>query len=105
VVSHDSRIAGTGQTVYSAHLTAAIGAEFVERFDKQCGCRHSLWVRSLLRAESWFPRRIVVKIHVGASIMPAGREWTAAVKLRDTARDTMLQQPGEPDLEQKAPPI
>lgn len=61
--------------------------------------------RSLLRAESWFPRRIVVKIHVSAPIVPAGREWTAAVKLRDTARDAVLQQPGEPDLEQKAPPI
>jgi 1-acyl-sn-glycerol-3-phosphate acyltransferase len=61
--------------------------------------------RSLLRAESWFPRRVVVKIHVGAPIVLAGREWTAAVKLCDAVRDAMLQQPGEPDLEQKAPPI
>jgi hypothetical protein len=40
-----------------------------------------------------------VKIHVGAPIEPAGSDWTAAVKLRDTARDAMLQQLGEPDLE------
>jgi acyl carrier protein len=55
--------------------------------------------RSLLRGESRFPHRVVVKIHVGAPIAPAGREWTAAVKLRDAARDAILQQLGEPDME------
>ncbi|MDH3526226.1 MAG: AMP-binding protein [Gammaproteobacteria bacterium] len=55
--------------------------------------------RSLLRDESRFPRRVVVKIHIGAPIAPAGREWTAAVKLRDAARGAILQQLGEPDLE------
>ena len=126
-----------------------IGAEFVERFDKQRGVEDARYTaqvaqagrsllffpegtftrmpgllpfhmgafaaasqagvpvvpvvirgtRSLLRAESWFPRRVVVKIHVGAPIAPAGRDWTAAVKLRDAAREAMLQQLGEPDLE------
>jgi len=55
--------------------------------------------RSLLRGESRFPRRVVVKIHIGAPIAPVGREWTAAVKLRDAAREVILQQLGEPDLE------
>ncbi len=55
--------------------------------------------RSLLRGESRFPRRVVVKINVGAPIAPTGREWAAVVKLRDAARDAVLQQLGEPDLE------
>jgi 1-acyl-sn-glycerol-3-phosphate acyltransferase len=55
--------------------------------------------RSLLRGESRFPHRVVVKIHVDTPIVPAGSEWTAALKLRDAARDAILQKLGEPDLE------
>jgi 1-acyl-sn-glycerol-3-phosphate acyltransferase len=59
--------------------------------------------RSLLRADSRFPRRGVVRVIVSGAIMPAGTDWDAAVKLRDAARTAILQHLGEPDLDQ-APP-
>ncbi|MCP4577417.1 MAG: 1-acyl-sn-glycerol-3-phosphate acyltransferase, partial [Deltaproteobacteria bacterium] len=54
--------------------------------------------RSLLRAESWFPRRSAVTLKVCKPIAPDGKDWAAAVQLRDKARAEILQHCGEPDL-------
>ena len=59
--------------------------------------------RSLLRADSRFPRRGTVRILVVAPILPTGSDWDAAVTLRESARAAILQHLGEPDLAQ-APP-
>lgn len=56
--------------------------------------------RSLLRADSRFPRRGAVRVIVAAPIMPEGTDWAAAVKLRDGARAVILQHLDEPDLAQ-----
>ncbi len=61
--------------------------------------------RSLLRADSRFPRRGGIRVIVAAPIRPQGTDWTAAVKLRDDVRASILQHLGEPDLSQtQAPP-
>ncbi|MBG7602420.1 MAG: AMP-binding protein [Gammaproteobacteria bacterium] len=61
--------------------------------------------RSLLRADSRFPRRGGIRVIVAAPIRPKGTDWAAAVKLRDDVRASILQHLGEPDLVQtQAPP-
>ena len=59
--------------------------------------------RSVLRNESWFPRRGIVRVLVGeaidpASIDPALSVWERSVRLRDATRKVMLRHCGEPDL-------
>ena len=59
--------------------------------------------RSVLRSESWFPRRSALRVHVGepidpASIDPGLTPWERAVRLRDATRAVMLRHCGEPDL-------
>jgi 1-acyl-sn-glycerol-3-phosphate acyltransferase len=54
--------------------------------------------RSLLRAGSWFPHRGALKVSIGTPIIPEGGDWSAAVKLRDLARQEILNLTGEPDL-------
>jgi 1-acyl-sn-glycerol-3-phosphate acyltransferase len=56
--------------------------------------------RSILRAYSWFPRRGAVRVTVGTPLFPEGRDWAAALKLRDQARQAILRYSGEPDLGQ-----
>ena len=56
--------------------------------------------RSLLRADTWFPRRGLVRVIVGLPIMPESTDWAGAVKLRDAARAVILQHLDEPDLAQ-----
>ncbi|HHH39916.1 MAG TPA: acyl-phosphate glycerol 3-phosphate acyltransferase, partial [Sedimenticola sp.] len=53
--------------------------------------------RSLLRAESWMPRRGEVLISVAEPVMPVSSEWSAVVELRDRVRQAILRRPGEPD--------
>ena len=64
--------------------------------------------RSILRANSWFPRRGRISITVGEAIKPeqvaaAEKEdtWRVALKLRDQARKHILNFCGEPDLSQE----
>ena len=57
--------------------------------------------RSLLRADSRFPRRGVVRVIVADRILPEGTDWAAAVTLRDAARATLLAHLWEPDLAQE----
>ena len=54
--------------------------------------------RSILRGEQWFPRRSEIVVHVGKAMAPQGRDFTAAIQLRDRARAAMLEHYGEPDL-------
>ncbi len=54
--------------------------------------------RDVLRAEHWLPRRGTVTVTVGPVIAPDGKDWAAAVRLRDAARAEMLQHCGEGDL-------
>jgi 1-acyl-sn-glycerol-3-phosphate acyltransferase len=54
--------------------------------------------RSMLRADNWVFHRGPIRIVVGAPIRPQGGDWSAAVKLRDAARDEILRHCGEPDL-------
>lgn len=55
--------------------------------------------RSILRAESWFPRRGAITVVVGESLSPGnGERWAEAVRLRDEVRRCILRHCGEPDL-------
>jgi 1-acyl-sn-glycerol-3-phosphate acyltransferase len=53
--------------------------------------------RSVLRAESWLPRRRPVELFIDAPLWPRGPAWSDAVALRDQTRRTILAQCGEPD--------
>ncbi|MFQ6023722.1 MAG: AMP-binding protein [Acidiferrobacterales bacterium] len=61
--------------------------------------------RAKLRSNQWFPRRGAISVTIGAPINPQGRNWSAAVALRDAARAEILRRSGEPDLDQSASPI
>ncbi len=54
--------------------------------------------RSILRDGDWFPRRGVIQILAAPSLRPQGRDWAAAVDLRERARAEILGRCGEPDL-------
>ena len=54
--------------------------------------------RSILRGDQWFPRRGAVEVTVAPPIVPEGKDWSAAVAARDTARAALLRLVGEPDL-------
>ena len=62
--------------------------------------------RSILRAQTWLPRKGSVTVSIGEVIVPdpgvpdADRNeiWSAALKLRDAAREQILRHNGEPDL-------
>ena len=56
--------------------------------------------RSILRAGHWFPRRGAITITIGAPLAPGGKDWAAAIHLRDAARAEVLRLCGEPDLAQ-----
>jgi 1-acyl-sn-glycerol-3-phosphate acyltransferase len=53
--------------------------------------------RTMLRAEQWFPRRGTVRVTIGAPIVPQGKDWTAALALRDAARTAIAHACGEPE--------
>jgi 1-acyl-sn-glycerol-3-phosphate acyltransferase len=68
--------------------------------------------RSMLRSNSWFPRRGTITIHVGKPVEPdemkrgaSADVWAAAVKLRDMVREDILRHCREPDLAQEKWPI
>ena len=62
--------------------------------------------RSILRAQTWLPRKGSVTVNIGEVIVPDpilpdadhNEIWNAALKLRDTAREQILRHNGEPDL-------
>ena len=66
--------------------------------------------RSILRADSWFPRHGSISVTIGKPIYPenppAGREqdtWPSALRLRDKTRQWILNYCGEPDLGHERP--
>lgn len=54
--------------------------------------------RNKLRGGSWFPRRGAVTIIISKPVIPEGRAWSDAVRLRDQVRAKILRHCGEPDL-------
>jgi 1-acyl-sn-glycerol-3-phosphate acyltransferase len=54
--------------------------------------------RSVLRGGQWFPRRGVIRVHIGRPITPIGKGFEAALALRDATRAAMLARINEPDL-------
>ncbi len=69
--------------------------------------------RSILRAESWFPRRGAIQIVISPPLNPnqirqqleSPSAWSVAVKLSHLARQAMLQKLGEPDLRHEQSPL
>ena len=55
--------------------------------------------RAILRDQTWLPRRGQLTLTVGPLLVPGGNDWSAAVALRDAARQAMLDLCGEHDLE------
>ena len=54
--------------------------------------------RSVLRGDEWFPRHGKICVTVTRPITPEGRDWDAAIALRDAARQKILRLCGEADL-------
>jgi 1-acyl-sn-glycerol-3-phosphate acyltransferase len=54
--------------------------------------------RSILRGGQWWPRRGAIAVDIGAPIGPDGKDFAAAVRLRDAARAFVLAHCHEPDL-------
>ncbi|MCK5404808.1 MAG: hypothetical protein KAI75_06235, partial [Desulfobulbaceae bacterium] len=68
--------------------------------------------RSILRAESWFPRHGSINVLVGEPVQPEEflrkaneHHFTAALMLRDEVRAWILRHTGEPDLAHEHPPL
>ena len=61
--------------------------------------------RHMLRAGSWFIRRGVITVTIGKPIRAEGSGWTAAIALRDNAREEIMRHCGEPDLAGTRPPV
>jgi acyl carrier protein len=55
-------------------------------------------VRSVLRDETWTPRRAPIAVTFGAPVHPDGEDWNATLRLRDRVRAEILKHCGEPDL-------
>ncbi len=59
--------------------------------------------RSVLRGDQWFPRRGPVTVRIARAFAPEGRDFAAALRLRDRTRAVMLEHCGEPDLSHEHP--
>ncbi|MEN8108248.1 MAG: AMP-binding protein [Pseudomonadota bacterium] len=59
--------------------------------------------RSILRAGSRFPHAGTVSVLISEPVMPEGKDWSAAVKLRDATRTAILRHLAEPDLALERP--
>jgi 1-acyl-sn-glycerol-3-phosphate acyltransferase len=54
--------------------------------------------RSILRDGQWLPSRAPVSVEIAPPLLPGGKEFEAALRLRDQARSEILSRCGEPDL-------
>ena len=61
--------------------------------------------RSILRADSWFPRHGAISVTFGRPISSFDEQetWPKALQLRDKTREWLLQHCGEPDLGHERP--
>jgi 1-acyl-sn-glycerol-3-phosphate acyltransferase len=60
--------------------------------------------RNILRHDHrWFPRRGDIAVHIGAPLEPAGRDFEAALALKNRARADILAHVHEPDLAAETP--
>jgi 1-acyl-sn-glycerol-3-phosphate acyltransferase len=59
--------------------------------------------RSVLRDGQWLPRRGLIQIVVMPPLVAEGRDWAAAVRLRERTRTAILGVCGEPDLAERRP--
>ena len=55
-------------------------------------------VRSVLRDETWYPRRAPIAVTFSPPVHPDGTDWNATLRLRDRVRAEILKHCGEPDL-------
>ena len=86
-----SRMPGLLEFHIGAFLTAAqLGLPIVPI--TICG------TRSILRSDFWLFRRGDITVHIGAPIEPQGKDFQAAIALRDATREKILARCGEPDL-------
>jgi 1-acyl-sn-glycerol-3-phosphate acyltransferase len=60
--------------------------------------------RSMLRGGQWFPRWSPLGVDIGEPLTPERADFSAIVKLRDDARQFVLEHCGEPDLDQLVKP-
>jgi 1-acyl-sn-glycerol-3-phosphate acyltransferase len=51
--------------------------------------------REALRAGTWRPRPSRIKLEIGCTLQPGGTDWSASLKLRDTARSAIALLAGE----------
>lgn len=56
--------------------------------------------RSILGAATWYPRHGAVSVNIGKPIYPQKTGWHEAIRLRNKARQEILQHYDEPDLAQ-----
>ena len=54
--------------------------------------------REIVRGSHWFPRHGAIDITVLPPVLPAGRDWNAALRLREQTREQISRYCGEPDL-------
>ncbi|AYH43261.1 AMP-binding protein [Azoarcus sp. DN11] len=54
--------------------------------------------RTVLPDGTWLPRRGPITVTIGRPILPQGKDWSAALALRDAARRDILEHCGEPDV-------
>jgi hypothetical protein len=55
--------------------------------------------RRMLRGDQWWPRLSPVSVAIGEPLAPDGRDFSAAVRLRDGVRTAILERMDEPDLQ------
>ncbi|TWC41559.1 1-acyl-sn-glycerol-3-phosphate acyltransferase [Pseudomonas sp. SJZ079] len=53
--------------------------------------------RMVLRDGQWFPHRGEIRVSLCGQLLAPGRDWLDAIKLRDQAREALLQRLDEPD--------
>ncbi len=61
--------------------------------------------RSILRSDIWFAHRGAISVEIAPPVAAEGTDWQATVRLRERARDAILERLGEPDLAHVVAPL
>jgi hypothetical protein len=59
----------------------------------------------MLQGDQWWPRFSPVSVAVGKPLIADGRDFSAAVRLRDAVRAAILEQSDEPDIQRPSKPV